>query len=233
MYFGLLFAGIGAFVVGMGFYYIDHDIWLDLLGKSAQGTVLQLYQKESDDNTSSYVDYRFADSTDHLQKATAEVSSTTYGTLAVDEHVPVEYLPSNPGWCRMRGAISAKVQGLEAIVFGIIFGGIGGFIAWAPLVYELKLYRLSRKGTLARGTVVRLEEDKSASDEDRIPKLLVYSFTDAIGVQQTGRSRTLGLAEEKFWEERVGEELPVYYNPKDSTDNVPQLSRSSTNRITV
>ncbi|HEY0142122.1 MAG TPA: DUF3592 domain-containing protein [Thermoanaerobaculia bacterium] len=116
------------------------------------------------------------------------VSYVTGSAATVGETVEIEYDASDPSWSRIAGMRRAMF-GSWALLFALIFPGIGLTIALFSLRSGLRRARLLRNGQLAMGKLVGKEATSTTVNKRRVYEL-TFEFITREGQRREAKART-------------------------------------------
>jgi hypothetical protein len=223
------FAALGTlfFVIGAHTFYRNCQFAGDVV--RASGTVTDRYityshSRHGGTSTHYHVAYHFYDTAGFGYVTNVSVVSDTYYGLSAQGPVPVKYLPHFPTINRID--LPAEDRNYESMAWAFLtLGGIFGGFGWYSFIEleRLIFYRrwLRRFGLRRAGTVDRIETNFSLTINQRNPRYLVYSYTDATGQKHQDSSPYLSLKQEELWKE--GDCVDVFCDPRDPSRSTVNL----------
>jgi hypothetical protein len=218
--FWLLFGGIwlvvGAImlVVGVGMA-IEERRWEAAVETTGMVLTKDIVPADSDSSTEYHVTFRYpADG----RTAEGDQKVDVHGWEALTERGPiiVYYLPGSSETARL-DPTPEPFGPVIFLGFGIVLGGVGGFLFVRALRNVLRAGRLMRAGSDADATVTAVEQTDVSFN--RRPQFRVrYSYRDGRGDTHKGDSGYLEWDEASMFSE--GDAVRVRYDPKRPADSV-------------
>ena len=95
--------------------------------------------------------------------------------------------------------------------FGVLFGGLGAWMAWLPIHRDRVVARLLDHGTLTTARIEDVTQDRRFSMNGRHPWVIRCSWTDPDGRIRYCNSENTWYDPTPYLEGR--ETLPLYYDP--------------------
>jgi Protein of unknown function (DUF3592) len=201
LWFGAIFIGVGVMAS-----YFAVELWrthqyFEQEALSVQATILSKSLEKASRNgnlrTQYRVTFRFATSDGQTIEKTSEVPVDEWERLDEGNPFPVRYLPSDPNTTQMDRS-GAWWEPLMLGGFSVLFTLIGIVVAQSELRHVLLVWRLSRSGLAAEGTVRKVWA--TGTSINRVCQWrLSYEFRDHMGRTQQGESHLLSPDEAAAW----------------------------------
>jgi len=218
----VLFGGIWLLVglpfLGVGIGTAMSELRLQREGKVVTGTVLakDLRRATKNKSTTYSVTYRFTTADGKTVTDDAKVDFERWEQLQELGPISIRYLASRPGSNRPDQGNSWLLPVIFGS-FGMVFGGIGGFLFFKGIVGILRNMRLEKEGTLAKATVTSVEQTNLRVN-GRPQWRIRYQFTDRQGRKVDGKSDAMPYEEvERF---REGGSGNVRFDPEKPSANL-------------
>lgn len=219
LWFGAIFFTVGIMLVYVGVYEWQKQQHFNREAVQAQATVLskslERATRDGNPRTKYLLTYHFSTADGRTVEQTDEVSVDEWEIQNGGSRLTVTYVPSNPESARTRSGADWW-EPLMFGAFGVLFTLIGIVVARSDLRHVLLVWRLSRTGLPAEGTVRKVWA--TSTSINRVPQWqLSYEFRDHMGLTQQGESHLLSPEEATSW--NVGDKGPVRFDrtrPQDS-----------------
>lgn len=220
LWFGVIFSFVGLMAAFGGVQEWRAQQHFQQEAVSAQATVLsksiEKATRDGNPRTKYLVTYRFAPAEGAPIEQAGEVSVDEWERLDEGSPFPIRYLPSDPQTTQT----DADNQWWVPLIFvagGLLFTSIGLAVAWSDLRHVLLVFRLSRSGHPAEGTVRNVWP--TSTSINRVPQWrLSYEYRDHVGRTQEGESHLLSPEEASEWHQ--GEKGIVRFDRERPQDSV-------------
>jgi hypothetical protein len=229
-WFAAFFAALGTlfFVIGTHTFYRNWQFSGAVLRASGVVTAKDIHVSHGrhGSSTSYTVSYRYFDLDGTGYVSNSSVVSSTYYQVAVNESLPIKYLPKERGINRIDFPDEDAHYTATAWGFTLLGGAFGGFGWWSFISLErLIFYRrwLRKNGVRCAGKVVHVESANLQVNK-RPVHYLVYTYTDGSGQRHEGSTEGLTATEDNMWLE--GDPAVVFCDPRDSTRSAMLLRKS-------
>jgi len=222
----LALAGLGLLCFSL--YLVSQEVLLAMTGHSTTGTVTEKTSSYDVDNytTYYYLSYSYKDDAGQEHTGKSDASKEMDDDFTEGAPIPVVYSSILPSASRIRAASdNLLASGLLALM-GVPALWFGLRMLLRRIHWENKMARLMKNGERRIGRLVAVEEDKSEAEEDYIPLILIYAFTDKTGREHTGKTFHVKPTDHDFWKGRIGCPMEVRVNPADPTDHVALVEES-------
>lgn len=219
--FWLLFGGIwsvaGAImlVVGIGMA-IEERRWDAAVQTTGIVLTKDIVPADSDSSTEYRVGFRYMTDGGELLEDEQRVDVHAWEALTERGPILVYYLPGSSEPARL-DPTPEPFGPLIFLAFGILLGGVGGFLFVRALRNVLRAGRLMRVGSETNATVTAVEQT-NVSFNRRPQSRVRYSYRDAGGGTHDGDSGYLDWDEASTFS--VGDSVRVRYDPKRPADSV-------------
>ena len=226
---------IGAILalMGLGFlcfslYLAGQEVLLAVTGHPTTGALTEKTSSYDQDNytTRYYLSYSYKDDNGQEHTGRSDASKEMYDDYVEGAPIPVVYSSILPSASRIRPASENLLASVLLALMGVPTLWYGLWVLLRRIHWENKMARLMTNGERRIGRLVAVEEDKSEAEEDYIPLILIYAFTDKTGREHTGKTFHVKPTDHDFWKGRIGCPMEVRVNPADPTDHVALVEES-------
>jgi hypothetical protein len=217
---GIIPAVVGLLFVFFGVKQLIDERAYTAHGMVAQGSIigksLERAGESGSDSTKYRLAYRFTTARGETIDGGRVVPPEAWEETKEGDPISVRYLPDRPQANR-EAAESKESDAIFMTAMGLLFTIIGGSIVTAVGARDLHRWHLRHRGVKAEGTVLEIEP--SWLTLNGVPqKELHYSFNDAAGQRQEGRSGP--VAPDMASKLRVGSKGIVFYDLNSPDDNM-------------
>ncbi len=223
-WFGVIWALVGtSFAIGGVCGYASAKAFEER-SAGADASVVEKGQEELSNGDRRYwLRYRWQDPGGVERDGLAGVRWDAWQLHREGDPLPIRYLPEEP-----ERSSYADPEGVEwwvlPLIFGavgLVFGGVGWFLALGSWFDSGRIVQLLLEGSVAVGRVSAIEENLNVRINRRHPRLVVYEFKDTSGKSRTARGPNLPRHLEDRW--KPGDPITVVYDPADPERSVLDL----------
>lgn len=220
LWFGLVFSFVGLLAAYGGVQEWRTQQHFEQEAVPAQSTILsksiEKATRDGNPRTKYLVTYRFVPAEGTTIEKAGEVSVDEWERLDEGSPFPIRYLPSDPQTTQTDTVDQWWVP-LIFVAGGFLFTSIGLAVAWSDLRYVLLVFRLSRSGHPAEGTVRKVWP--TSTSINRVQQWrLSYEYRDHVGRAQEGESHLLSPEEASEWHQ--GDKGAVRFDRERPQDSV-------------